>query len=151
MLIRVINGMVGYRPKDRNGEPSIFVQEKRRGDLPFEVDPDVGERLVRDGIAEAVVLSDVATPLCDEAEPGAGENLPYVVISSEGQEEAHLDPGQLEGMTVAQLKIMATDMGLDISGCKKKSEIIDLITAEGVEAEEDGEAPPDLSAEAPVV
>lgn len=151
MLIRVINGMVGYRPKDRNGEPSIFVQEKRRGDLPFEVDPDVGERLVRDGIAEEVALPDAAGPLWGDAEPEAGENLPDGETPSEGQEEAHLDPGQLEGMTVAQLKILATDMGLDISGCKKKSEIIDLINAEGVEAEEDGEAPPDLSAEAPVV
>lgn len=151
MLIRVINGMVGYRPKDRNGELSIFVQEKRRGDPPFEVDPDVGERLIHDGIAEAVALSDVATPLWDEAEPEAGENLPDCEMLAEGQEEGHMDRNQLEAMSIGQLKTLAFDMGVNVSGCKRKSDVIDRIVSEAVVVEDDDEALPDLGAEAPVV
>ena len=66
------------------------------------------------------------------------------------------DPGDtptLEEMTVAQLKVMALDLGLDISDCRRKQDLIDRIAGEdGMEdGVEDGEEPPELGAEAPVV
>lgn len=151
MLIRVVNGTFGLRTRNENGEYSASVQIKTRLDPPFEVEDSEAERLIASGNVEAVPLSDVATPLCDEAEPEAGKNLPEGENAAEDQAEAHLDPDQLEGLTVAQLKVMAFDMGLDISGCKKKADLVALIAAEAVDAVEDGEAPPDLGVEAPVV
>lgn len=55
----------------------------------------------------------------------------------------------LEEMTVAQLKVMALDLGLDISDCRRKQDLIDRISGE--DGVEDGEAPPELGAEAPVL
>lgn len=154
MLIRVINGTVGHRPKDKNGNPSVFVEEKRRGDPPFDVDPEVAKRLVESGIAEyaeGTPTGAVATPLGGELSSAPGENLSDGENAPEGQETARLDPDQLQSMTLAELKKLAEDMGLDASELRKKSDVIDLITAEDVYAVEDGEAPPDLNAEAPVV
>ncbi len=55
-------------------------------------------------------------------------------------------------MTVAQLKAVAAGMELDISDCRRKQELIQRIREAGdADAVEDGEAPPSLNAEAPVV
>lgn len=109
-------------------------------------------------IAANMAVPVVATP--QERGDGirAGENTPAAKTPQEG----FLDPEQLKTMTVAQLKQLAEDMGLDSTACKKKAELIERITAESViieeeeqpegnEDEEDGEAPPELGAEAPVV
>lgn len=109
-------------------------------------------------IAANMAVPAVATPQEREANIGVGENTPAAKTPQEG----FLDPEQLKTMTVAQLKQLAEDMGLDTAACKRKAELIDLITAEPViieegeppekdEAEDDGEAPPELGAEAPVV
>lgn len=55
----------------------------------------------------------------------------------------------LEDMTVAQLKAMALDLGLDVSDCRRKQDLIDRIAGE--DGVEDGEEPPELGAEAPVL
>lgn len=154
MLIRVINGTVGHRPKDKDGNPSVSVEEKRRGDPPFDVDPEVAKRLVESGIAkyaEETPAGAVATPFADELPSASGKDLPDGENAPEGQETARLDHDQLQNMTVAQLRKLAEDMELDTATCKKKADYITLITAEDVDAVEDGEAPPDLNAEAPVL
>lgn len=109
-------------------------------------------------IAANMAVPVVATPQESADITGTGENTPAPKTPQEGV----LDPDQLKTMTVAQLKQLAEDMGLDTAACKKKAELIERITAESViiekeeqpeedEAEDDGEAPPELGAEAPVV
>ena len=116
-----------------------------------------------DGEAAELIVANMAAPVVATSQESAditwaGENTPAPKTPQEGVP----DPEQLKTMTVALLKQFAEDMGLDAAACKRKAELIDMITAEHVlteegeppeddEAEDDGEAPPDLSAEAPVV
>jgi hypothetical protein len=44
-------------------------------------------------------------------------------------------------MTVEQLKNLAGDLGIDVTGCKKKAELVEAIAA--VEVEAGGEVDPD--------
>lgn len=48
---------------------------------------------------------------------------------------------------------MAEDMGIDVSRCKNKGDIADLLAEIeiGAPAEDDGEVPPELGVEDPVV
>ncbi len=58
-----------------------------------------------------------------------------------GEVLGHLDPEQLESMTIPELKKLAEDMGVDIKGLKAKADIIAAIVAVEVSAPAfDGEA-----------
>ena len=147
MLVCVKNGTLGY-------SDGSIVTVKHRGDPPFELEDGEAQRLIDMGaVVEATAghPAPVATPPGDDPDPASGKNLSDGENAPEGQETARLDPDQLQSMTLAELKKLAEDMGLDASELRKKSDVIDLITAEDVYAVEDGEAPPDLNAEAPVV
>lgn len=63
---------------------------------------------------------------------------------------AHLVPEDLADMTVANLKKMAADMGIDTKALKTKDALIQAICAEEVYPGEPMDGP-DLGAEAPVV
>ena len=65
-----------------------------------------------------------------------------------------MDAEQLEEMTIKELKALAEDMGIDTGKFKVKAEYIQAIVAVEVSApsnDENGENPPDISPEAPVV
>lgn len=47
----------------------------------------------------------------------------------------HLDPEQLKKLTVKELKKLAADMGVDVSGCDNKAEIVAALAAVEIEAE----------------
>ena len=51
-----------------------------------------------------------------------------------GEVVGHLDPKQLESMSVPELKKLAGEMGVDIKGCKDKAAIIAAICAVEVSA-----------------
>ena len=51
-----------------------------------------------------------------------------------GEVLGHLDPAQLESMTIPELKKLAEDMGVDIKGLKAKGDIIAAIVAAQVSA-----------------
>ena len=83
----------------------------------------------------------------------------YIDISDYGKAEksaaekpaaAHLVPEDLADMTVANLKKMAADMGIDTKALKTKDALIQAICAEEVYPGEPMDGP-DLGAEAPVV
>jgi hypothetical protein len=64
----------------------------------------------------------------------------------------HLDPTQLEGMKVEELKALAAQMGIDTKGMKAKQDYIDAITAQEVNVPGDaiigdGDNEPDYTAE----
>ena len=143
-MIKIVNGVYGY--VDKHG----FVRPKDCNSEPFVTSPEQEARLVKLGVAEYV----------DEPEKAEPVNEPAQVQSPEiGEEAAHLDPDQLKELTNAELKAMAEDMGIDTAKLKTKAQLIAAITevpledaiAEDDDGVDDGEAPPVLTPEAPVV
>lgn len=128
----------------------------------FEAGAEVEQYLVSRGVAEYAQdapAEGVATAQGGVTAPAAGENPPAGEDAQDGV-TGHLDARQLATMTNAQLQALAGDMGLDASKCRKKADYIELITAEevnvppdgeGEDPVDDGDLPPELSAEEPVV
>lgn len=92
----------------------------------------------------------------------AGENPPKVETPAEGLEApdgngvGHLDEEQLKTMSLDDLKALAKELGVKTTGLRSIAAYAKAIAAVEVEpgeeiAVEDGETPPDLGAEAPVV
>lgn len=128
MLIKMTNGSFGYREKTPEGY-SLHVVGKTRLDPPFEVDEEVGNDLIARGVAVRV---------------DGPQEAPAQAAPPEGMIEATMDGGQFEDMTVAELKKLAVEMGLDVSGIRKKADLIDLITSEIVYVDEE-DGPPELT------
>lgn len=127
--IRVTVGTVGYY--DTKGAH----QRKTAADDPFECEDTQAEHFVAAGVAEYV--------------GGA-------VVADEQEITGHLAKSQLEEMTIPQLQNLAGDLGVDVTGCKKKSEYVDAIAAMEVTAggvvdteDADGDELPDLDAADP--
>ena len=90
---------------------------------------------------------------------GAGADPSNSDEGAEDAESAHLDPEQLKTLTNAKLTELAKEMGIDTAKLKTKAQLIAAITdvpledaiAEDDDGVDDGEAPPVLTPEAPVV
>ena len=150
--VKIISGAYGLNTGDR-------VITKDRMSEPFSLDDAEAERLVSLGIAE-IITEGVAT-----GGNGNETNPPSVNPSndengSNGENEGgndidgHLDAEQLGEMTIKELKALAEDMGIDTSKMKVKADYIQAIVAVEVSApadDENGENPPDISPEDPVV
>ena len=80
-------------------------------------------------------------------------NTPSEENGAESGAEAHLDAEQLQEMTVAQLKELAAELGIETAKLRKKDDLIAAIVAVPVEPGEEisEDDLPDLSAAAPVV
>ena len=143
-MIMIVKGVYGY--VDKHG----FVRPKDCNSEPFVTSPEQEARLVKLGVAEYVGEPEKVEPVNESAQ---------VQISEIGEEAAHLDPEQLKELTNAELKTMAEDMGIDTAKLKTKAQLIAAITdvpledaiAEDDDGVDDGEAPPVLTPEAPVV
>ncbi len=130
--IRVTVGTVGYY------DAKHAHKRMTAADGPFECEDTQAERFVSAGVAEYVGGAIEA----DEAD--------------EQEVTGHLAKSQLEEMTIQQLQNLAGDLGVDVTGCKKKAEYVDAIaaaevTAGGVVDDEDtdGDDLPDLNAADP--
>lgn len=130
--IRVTVGTVGYY------DAKHAHKRMTAADGPFECEDTQAERFVSAGVAEYVGGAIEA----DEAD--------------EQEVAGHLAKSQLEEMTIQQLQNLAGDLGVDVTGCKKKAEYVDAIaatevTAGGVVDDEDadGDDLPDLNAADP--
>ena len=128
----------------------------------FEAAPEVEERLVAQKAAVFVpqeLTGGVATPPAGEDGGGAGADPSNGSEGAEGAESARLDPEQLKTLTNAKLTELARDMGIDTAKLKTKAQLIAAITdvpledaiAEDDDGVDDGEAPPVVAPEAPVV
>lgn len=90
---------------------------------------------------------------------GAGADTSNGDEGAEDAESAHLDPEQLKTLTNAKLAELAKEMGIDTAKLKTKAQLIAAITdvpledaiSEDDDGVDDGEAPPVLTPEAPVV
>ncbi len=133
------------------------------------------KRLVARGVAEYVTRP-VMSPASDADSPvdggdggGAGINPPVEGLENGGSEDpagglpdsaetldivnGHFTRESLMLMRRPDMEKLAGDLGVDVSRCKNKGDIADLLVEVEVEApaEDGGEAPPELGAEAPVV
>lgn len=152
LTVKIISGTYGCKIKGR-------IVPKDRTSEPFELENEEAKRLVSLGVAE-IITEGVAT-----GGKGKETNPPSVNPSndengSNGENEGenditgHLDAEQLREMTNKELKALAEDMGIDTSKMKVKEDYIQAIVAVEVSApsnDENGENPPDISPEAPVV
>ena len=130
--IRVTVGTVGYY------DAKHAHKRMTAADGPFECEDTQAEHFVSAGVAEYVggVIE------ADEAD--------------DQEVTGHLAKSQLEEMTIQQLQNLAGDLGVDVTGCKKKAEYVDAIaaaevTAGGAVDDEyaDGDDLPDLNAADP--
>lgn len=126
--IRVTVGTVGYY------DAKHAHKRMTAADGPFECEDTQAEHFVSAGVAEYVggVIE------ADEAD--------------EQEVTGHLAKSQLEEMTIQQLQNLAGDLGVDVTGCKKKADYVDAIAAAEVNAggmaddeDTDGDALPDLN------
>lgn len=130
--IRVTVGTVGYY------DAKHAHKRMTAADGPFECEDTQAEHFVSAGVAEYVggVIE------ADEAD--------------EQEVTGHLAKSQLEEMTIQQLQNLAGDLGIDVTGCKKKADYVDAIAAAEVNAggmvddeATDGDDLPDLNAADP--
>lgn len=135
MKVRIICGSYGYRTK--YGVKPVMLGET------CEVDGMEAGRLVGLGIAE--IVDAPAAPSAAAPAQAAAEQEYNDTPAAEKPAAAHLVPEDLADMTVANLKKMAADMGIDTKALKTKDALIQAICAEEVYPG------PDLGAEAPVV
>ena len=137
--IKVTVGGCGIKYDETTGTRYAL---KTANDGAFECDDAQASRLVSLGVAKYVGEAPAATP---EAEPGTTNEQDKTTVTG------RLDPDQLATMTNEQLKNLAGDLGIDVTGCKKKADYIDAIVAVEVEAgpAEDGDELPDLNAADP--
>lgn len=130
--IRVTVGTVGFY------DAKHAHKRMTAADGPFECEDTQAEHFVSAGVAEYVggVIE------ADEAD--------------EQEVTGHLAKSQLEEMTIQQLQNLAGDLGVDVTGCKKKADYVDAIAAAEVNAggmvddeDTDGDDLPDLNAADP--
>lgn len=130
--IRVTVGTVGYY------DAKHAHKRMTAADGPFECEDTQAEHFVSAGVAEYVggVIE------ADEAD--------------DQEVTGRLAKSQLEEMTIQQLQNLAGDLGVDVTGCKKKAEYVDAIAAAEVTAggavddeDADGDDLPDLNAADP--
>lgn len=154
--IKIICGTYGHRPEGSKHPVPID-----RGGF-CEVPEEEAQRLFRLGVARPAgetPAPTVATPPVSEDGDGAGVDPADGGEGAEGAENAHLDPEQLKELTNAKLRELAEDMGIDTAKLKTKAQLIAAITdvpledaiSEDDEGVDDGEVPPVLTPEAPVV
>lgn len=139
MKVKIICGSYGYRTK-------YGVKPVMLGDT-CEVDGMEAGRLAGLGVAE--IVDAPAAPASSAAEQEYNDT-PAEKSATEKPAAAHLVPEDLADMTVANLKKMAADMGIDTKALKTKDALIQAICAEEVYPGEPMDGP-DLGAEAPVV
>lgn len=130
--IRVTVGTVGYY------DAKHAHKRMTAADGPFECEDTQAERFVSAGVAEYVGGAIEADEVDEQEVTG------------------HLAKSQLEEMTIQQLQNLAGDLGVDVTGCKKKADYVDAIAAAEVNAggmvddeDTDGDDLPDLNAADP--
>lgn len=147
-VIKAILGGLGVKFTDAAGNSRFML--KTPADKPFECEDTLAAHFVELGVAEyaepehvyaeAIIIPDNAQEVAEAKKAGATIG--------------HIDPKELESMTIEQLKNLADDMSIDVAGCKKKADYVAAIAAIEVVVPEDaivdGEDDlPDLSAADP--
>lgn len=81
--IKIITSVYGHRPAG-----SKYIQTKRAGDPPFEVEDEKAARLVAKGVAVYADAEPVATISNEDEDPGTGDDIPEDETGADGEENA---------------------------------------------------------------
>lgn len=143
MLVEILCG--GYGCRTKTGIHTVMRGEQ------CEVSESEARRLIGLGVAKSPYITDRGTASTLAAAPATaeGNDTPAAEASQNGSEAAHLDPDQLHDMTVANLKNLAADMGIDTKQLKTKDALIQSICAEDVVPGDECVDGPELAAEMP--
>ena len=143
MLVEILCG--GYGCRTKTGIHTVMRGEQ------CEVSDAEAARLIGLGVAKSPYITDRGTASTLAAAPATveGNDTPAVEASQNGSETAHLDPDQLHDMTVANLKKLAADMGIDTKQLKTKDALIQAICAEDVVPGDECTDGPELAAAMP--
>ena len=138
VTVRIVSGCYGARI---DGKHSVIDKGQT-----VDVHEDEAAYLVEAGVA--VVVKE---PVLNESAPGTDKDDGSVDDVVTGK----LDEKDLQEMTVSQLKKLAADCGLKVGrDLRTKEKLIKALAGLTVSApaeEDDGEEPPSLGAEAPVI
>lgn len=156
--IKIISGVYGHKPQGAK-----FIEPVHAGGMCIVPDEEAARlEELRIGVcvgdaATEPVAPPVATPAGGDGDSGTGENPPAGQSGTESEDGSTLDivnghftAESLTLMTKAKLAKLAKDLGSDVSKCKNKAEMVAILTAIEVSADEDGEEPPAMGAEDPV-
>lgn len=143
MLVEILCG--GYGCRTKTGIHTVMRGEQ------CEVSESEARRLIGLGVAKSPYITDRGTANALAATPATaeGNDTPAAEASQNGSEAAHLDPDQLHDMTVANLKKLAADMGIDTKQLKTKDALIQAICAEDVVPGDECTEGPELAAAMP--
>ena len=143
MLVEILCG--GYGCRTKTGIHTVMRGEQ------CEVSESEARRLIGLGVAKYVFSAPTApeTAPADVPATAEGNDTPDEEASQGGSETATLAPDQLRSMTVANLKKLAADMGIDTKQLKTKDALIEAICAEEVIPGDECASGPELSAAMP--
>lgn len=143
MLVEILCG--GYGCRTKTGIHTVMRGEQ------CEVSESEARRLIGLGVAKSPYITDRTTANALAATPATaeGNDTPADETRQSGAETAHLAPDQLQSMTVAELKKLAADMGIETKQLKTKDELVEAICAEDVVPGDESTEAPELSAAMP--
>lgn len=152
--IKIINGVYGHRSAG-----SKFIEPKRAGDPPFQVEDAKAERLVALKIAEytdivsKLVPAGVATASEDTNRQKTGDYITNDRNGSDDKVEHPEAPKYNVEMKASELRELMEGCGLTYKVGMSKADMVATLDAYfGDEVEdEDEDTPPDLGAEDPIV
>ena len=141
MIVEILCG--GYGCPTKTGVHTVAHGER------CEVSDAEAARLIGLGVAPYITDRGTASTLAAAPATAEGNDTPAAEASQNGSEAAHLDPDQLQSMTVAELKKLAADMGIETKQLKTKDELVEAICAEDVVPGDESTETPELSAAMP--
>lgn len=143
MIVEILCG--GYGCPTKTGVHTVSRGER------CEVSDAEAARLIGLGVAKYAFSVPTAPETAPAEAPAVaeGNDTPAAETSQNGSEVAHLDPDQLHDMTVANLKKLAADMGIDTKQLKTKDALIQAICAEDVVRGDECADGPELAAAMP--
>lgn len=143
MIVEILCG--GYGCPTKTGVHTVSRGER------CEVSDAEAARLIGLGVAKCAFSAPTApeTAPADVPATAEGNDTQAAEASQNGSETAHLDPDQLHDMTVASLKKLAADMGIDTKQLKTKDALIQAICAEDVVPGDECTDGPELAAAMP--
>ena len=138
MIVEILCG--GYGCRTKTGIHTVMRGEQ------CEVSESEARRLIGLGVAKSPYITDRGTASTLAAAPATaeGNDTPAAEASQNGSE-----PNQLQDMTVAELKKLAADMGIDTKQLKTKDALIQAICAEDVVPGDECTDGPELAAAMP--
>lgn len=126
MLVKIVNGIYGHRPKLANGKPSEYVVPVSRYDPPINVDEEEAKRLVAAGIAEYAAKATETAPAAPE--DTEEENVPAEEEEAqEAQETTEDGIVYSANMKADELRAAMREKGIPIHSGMTKAQMADAL------------------------